>query len=271
MSIASRLLSSGPGWSVQDVICTAGPSDRPFEERHGSVCIAAVTRGTFQYRSPQGAATLVPGAIMLGEPEACFECGHEHGVGDRCLSFQFDPAYFEEIVAAVRGVRSSAFGLPRLPPSQPLLRFVATAEAAGDHAEALEEVALALAGAVLATLATGGRTAAAPSRRDERRVTDAVRRIESEPHEPVTLSALARDAAMSPYHFLRTFQAVAGMTPYQFLLAERMRAAAIRLRDSEESVSAIAFDSGFNDLSTFNHRFRRVMGMTPSAWRRARP
>src|SRR5579871_1196039 len=103
MSLASRLLSSGPGWSVQDVVCTAGPSDRSFEEQHGSVCIAAVTRGTFQYRSTQGAATLVPGAIMLGEPETCFECGHEHGVGDRCLSFQFDPAYFEEIVAAVRG------------------------------------------------------------------------------------------------------------------------------------------------------------------------
>src|SRR5215469_2963034 len=32
-----------------------------------------------------GRATLVPGALMLGNPGACFECGHDHGVGDRCL------------------------------------------------------------------------------------------------------------------------------------------------------------------------------------------
>src|SRR5271157_3579587 len=82
-----HLLASGPGWRVKDVTCSAGPHDRPFEEQHDLVCVAAVTRGTFQYRTPNGRATLVPGALMLGNPGACFECGHKHGVGDRCLSF----------------------------------------------------------------------------------------------------------------------------------------------------------------------------------------
>jgi len=82
-----HLLASGPGWRVEDVTCFAGPHDRPFEEQHDLVCVAAVTRGTFQYRTPNGRATLVPGALMLGNPGACFECCHEHGVGDRCLSF----------------------------------------------------------------------------------------------------------------------------------------------------------------------------------------
>ena len=100
-----RLLASGPGWRVEDVTCSAGPQDRPFEEQHDLVCVAAVTRGTFQYRTPNGRATLVPGALMLGNPGACFECGHEHGVGDRCLSFHFDPEFFEEIVASVPGTR----------------------------------------------------------------------------------------------------------------------------------------------------------------------
>lgn len=98
-----------------------------------------------------------------------------------------------------------------------------------------------------------------------------VRRIEAEPDEPVTLSRLAQDAAMSPYHFLRTFNAVCGATPYQFVLAQRLRLAALRLRWTKEPISAIAYEAGFNDLSTFNRRFRRVIGMTPGAWRSGRP
>src|SRR5215471_13137248 len=81
MSMSMHLLGSGPGWRAEDVICSAGPHDRPFEEQHTAVCVAAVTRGTFQSRSPDGRATLVPGALLLGNPGACFECGHEHGVG----------------------------------------------------------------------------------------------------------------------------------------------------------------------------------------------
>src|SRR5215470_14489356 len=89
MSMSMLLLASGPGWRVEDVVCSAGPHDRPFEEQHDLVCVAAVRRGTFEYRTPDGRATLVPGALMLGNPGACFECSHEHGVGDRCLSFHF--------------------------------------------------------------------------------------------------------------------------------------------------------------------------------------
>ena len=106
-----------------------------------------------------------------------------------------------------------------------------------------------------------------PSRRDERRVTDALRRIEAQAPEQLTLADLARVAAMSPYHFLRTFRAVMGMTPYQFVLRTRLHRAAVRLRRSDASISTIAFDAGFNDLSTFNRRFRRLMGASPRAYR----
>jgi len=75
MALNSRLLASGPGWSVSDVACTAGPHDRPFEERHHAACIAAVTEGTFQYRSTRGSAVLAPGAVLLGDEGSCFECG----------------------------------------------------------------------------------------------------------------------------------------------------------------------------------------------------
>ena len=267
MTIASRLLASRRGWTVRDVICTAGPRDRPFEEQHASVCIAVVRRGTFQYRTSRGSAMLAPGALLLGNAGECFECGHEHGIGDRCLSFDFAPDYFAEIVAAVPGTRA-AFTVPRVAPSAPLMPLVAAAEYA--DAMELEEIGLRLAGAVAAALADTARRASTPSRCHQRRVSEAVRRIEAEAHAPITLAALAGDAGMSPYHFLRTFRAVVGMTPHQFVLAQRLRAVAEQLCQSDESVTSIAYGAGFTDLSTFNHRFRRIMGMTPTAYRRAR-
>ena len=130
MKLASNILASGPGWRVTDVVCHAGPNDRPVEEQHDAVCIAAVTAGTFQYRTANGAAVLAPGAMVLGNKGHCFECGHEHAIGDRCLAFHFTPEYWEEIVAAVPGAKRSLFGVPHLPPSLPFVPLIAAVEAA---------------------------------------------------------------------------------------------------------------------------------------------
>jgi AraC family transcriptional regulator len=60
------------------------------------------------------------------------------------------------------------------------------------------------------------------------------------------------------------------MTPHQFVLRTRLHRAAVRLRRTDDAISAIAFDAGFNDLSTFNRRFRRLMGLAPGAYRARR-
>jgi AraC family transcriptional regulator len=268
MALSAHLLEEGPGWSVSDVLCTASRDDRPFEEQHEQVCVAAVVSGTFQYRTELGRATLVPGALMLGNAGACFECGHEHGVGDRCLSFHFESGWFGDIAASMRGVRRTDFSVPRIPPSGALVRLVAAAETATGDPLALEEIALRIAGA--ATLAKEGVSVRPASVRDEKRVSEAIRLLEGDSEKPITLASLARAVAMSPYHFLRTFRAVAGVTPYQFILGQRLRQAATRIRQTTDPIADIAFESGFGDLSTFNRRFRRVMGVTPGAWRLGR-
>jgi AraC family transcriptional regulator len=269
MGVTSHLLASGPGWRVDDVVCTAGPGDRAFEEQHEGMCIAAVLEGSFQYRTAQGSAVLAPGALLLGNHGRCFECGHEHGAGDRCLSFHFTPEFLETVVAAVPGARQVAFAAPSLPPLPALLPIIATGEAARDEGDgaALEELTLRIAGSVSAILANAKAVANAPRPRDTKRITAALRLIEAQAHEPLSLADLARQAAMSPYHFLRTFRAVVGMTPHQFILRTRLHRAAVRLRQSNDDVSAIALDAGFNDLSTFNRRFRQLMGRNPSLYR----
>jgi AraC-like DNA-binding protein len=271
MTTTSHVLAEGPGWRVEDVVCTAGPRDRPFEERHETVCIAAVLEGSFRYRTTQGSALLASGAVLLGNHNHCFECGHEHGVGDRCLSFHFAPEFLEGVLAAVPGARQLAFAIPRLPPLPSMISLIAAAEAARDAGDAarLEEHALQFAGSVSAALADTGRTPAEPSRRDQRRIATALRRIEADAHQSLSLAGLAREAAMSPYHFLRTFRAVVGLTPHQFVLHTRLHRAAVHLLRSHDDVCAIALASGFNDLSTFNRRFRSLTGMTPTAYRNA--
>ena len=272
MQMRVETMASGPGWRVHDILCSAGPRDRPFEEQHSSVCIAAVTQGSFRYRTTQGDATLAPGAVLLGNHGHCFECGHEHAAGDRCLSFLFEPGYFETILSAVPGVRSDGFPIPRLPPLMALTPIIASAEwarTAGD-ADALEEIALGIAGRVVSLLADHARSPSAPSPRDQRQIAAVLRRIEREAHLPLNLADLAQEASMSRYHFLRTFRHVVGLTPHQFVLRTRLHTAAVELRRSVRPILDIALDAGFADLSTFNRRFRATMGVTPGTYRGVR-
>ena len=270
--LSARRLAAGDGWIAEDVVCRAGPDAGSFEERHQSIAVAMVMGGTFQYRSSVGPAVLTPGAVMLGAPGVCFECGHEHGIGDRCLAFHFRPDVWEDIAGAIPGVKRATVARPQLPPLEALAALFAEAETARDEgdAPALEDIAWRIAGIVAGTLADAPRRARTPSARDIQRVTGTVRRIETEPEEEHSLARLADDAAMSPYHFLRTFRQVVGMAPHQYVLRTRLHRAALRLRRSKDEIAAIAFGAGFNDLSTFNRRFKKVMGVSPGVYRASR-
>jgi AraC-like DNA-binding protein len=259
------VVAAGPGWHVRDIVCSAGPGARPFEELHTSFCIATVLRGSFEYRTTQGSGTMAPGAILLGNHGQCFECGHEHAPGDRCLSFQFEPDCFESILSAVPGTRTAAFPVARLPPLATLTPVIAAAELA--EPGGVEDVAFDLAGRVVSLLADGGQPTV--SHRDEKRISAALRRIERDADQTLSLTELASEAAMSRYHFLRTFRDVVGLTPHQFILRTRLHNAAVALRRSTEPVLDIALEAGFADLSTFNRRFRATMGVTPSRYRRS--
>jgi transcriptional regulator GlxA family with amidase domain len=103
----------------------------------------------------------------------------------------------------------------------------------------------------------------------EARVTRVVRAIEARPDANLSLTNLARDSGLSPYHFLRTFERLTGVTPHQFVLRARLREAATRLVTEPRKVIDVALDSGFGDVSNFNRAFRAEFGVTPLEYRRA--
>ena len=105
--------------------------------------------------------------------------------------------------------------------------------------------------------------AAAPSAR----IVDVVHYVELHYAEPCRLGHLAVMAGLSRYHFLRRFRAAMGVSPHQYIIALRLRAAAERLRSTAEPITSIALDVGFNDLSNFNLLFRRSFGVAPRQWR----
>lgn len=270
-TITGRQVAAGKDWAAMDFLCTAGPEIAPFEERHNRGSITLVTGGTFRYRTEAGEALLYPGALMLGQHGACYECGHVHGRGDRCLSFQFEPELLAEIAASQAGGAKHRFKTPMLPSLDKLNPLLAAllalnAEPAPDPAWA-EELALRLAETAFHFASGADPRPIRPSALDQKRLSRALRHIETNAAETLTLDALAAEAAMSKYHFLRVFRQCLGQTPYDYLLGLRLRRAALMLATSDQAIAGIAYDAGFGDLSGFNHRFRRSFGKTPRAWR----
>jgi AraC family transcriptional regulator len=269
----TRILAQGNGWSVDDVVCTSGPQDRPFEEQHSRFSVAVVAAGSFQYRSQSrstsGYELLAPGSLLLGNSGQFFECGHHHAAGDRCIAFRFTPQYFERIAADAGFTGDTpGFQVPRLPPLRAISPLIARS-CAGllGAAVSWEELSIQLAAQSI-QVAEG--LVPSPNRAPPSavaRVTRAVRFIECHTNEGVGLASLAGEAGLSPYHFLRTFQSLTGVTPHQFVLRKRLREAALRLSEPA-GVLDIALECGFGDLSNFNHAFRAEFGISPRGYRK---
>jgi AraC family transcriptional regulator, transcriptional activator FtrA len=88
-------------------------------------------------------------------------------------------------------------------------------------------------------------------------------------HEPMTLDALAGRAFMSRRQFTRVFRAETGISPWQWLLSERLKEARRMLESTREPVEQIGFKCGFPTAASFRMHCRRATGLTPSAYRTA--
>jgi AraC family transcriptional regulator len=253
--------------SVTDYRCSAGPADEPFTELHGAFSVSYVRRGSFGYHLGGQAFELVAGSVLVGRQGDEYMCTHDHHAGgDECLSFALAPALVEAI-----GNRSDVWCARRVPPLPELMVIGELAQAAveGRSDVAVDEAGL-LFVARFVDAVSGRRRRSTPVRPcDRRRAVEAALWLDAHADQPIYLDRVARIAGVSPFHFLRLFALVLGVTPHQYLVRARLRRAARLLADGDRSITDIAYDVGFGDLSNFVRTFHRAAGTSPRGFRAA--
>jgi AraC-like DNA-binding protein len=252
--------------SVSDFRCSAGPGDKPFAELHRRHSISYVRKGSFGLHCRGKFSELVAGSVLIGHPGDEYTCTHDHVCGDECLSFFLGP----ELVEAI-GDSPAAWQIGSAPPLPELMVLGELAQAAADGSS---DIGLGEIGQVLASrfveVASGKPRKAGPDAvRDRRRAVETALWIDANSHREIDLEDAAARAGISPFHFLRLFSDVLGVTPHQYLVRSRLRHAARRLADDDSPITDIAYDVGFGDLSNFVRTFHRAAGASPLRFRQA--
>jgi AraC-like DNA-binding protein len=253
--------------SVYDYRCMAGPDSKPFVEQHHSHSVAYVRKGSFGCVKRGQSFELVAGSILVGHPGDDYVCTHEHHIcGDECLSFAFAPQLVDGL-----GGKADVWRTGCAPPLPELMVLgeLAQAAACGRSDIGLDEVGHALAYRFVEVVSGRTQKRLQATARDRRRAVETALWIDAHSHEPIELEDAAEQAGLSPFHFLRLFSSVLGVSPHQYLVRSRLRHAARRLADDTSPITDVAFDVGFGDLSNFVRTFHRAAGVAPLRFRQA--
>lgn len=100
-----------------------------------------------------------------------------------------------------------------------------------------------------------------------RRLLRARDRMDAASHKSWPVPRLASVSGVSEAHFARSFREAFGLPPHRYLLTRRLERAAALLRDTDLSITEIAFATGWNSMGTFGRTFCDVTGESPSALR----
>jgi AraC-like DNA-binding protein len=203
------------------------------------------------------------------------------GIGDDCLVFQWAKPALANLLAETAGTEELSSGcIDRhclLSPATVVERELLQAHLKRDAADALaiEEISVSLLSASIraAHKHSGRKDHAKHSLTKARRQmqAEAVKELISlHPARAWTLSALAREAAASPYHLARVFREEVGVPIHQYLIRTRIGHALAAMRSESSDLTGIALEAGFAHHSHFTSSFRELFGITPSEFRHKR-
>jgi transcriptional regulator GlxA family with amidase domain len=100
-----------------------------------------------------------------------------------------------------------------------------------------------------------------------RRLLRAKDRMDAASHEEWPIRRLARVSGVSEAHFARSFKEAYGLPPHRYLLTRRIERAKALLRDTDQPITGIAFQTGWGSLGTFGRTFRDITGESPGEFR----
>lgn len=254
-----------------------------------TLSLKSVVRGAARYQTPQGEYLLTPGSFLILNDGQRYSLQFEgHGqVWTETLCPFFQPGLLEQAAAAGdlddidQGAPALDFSERLYPKTGAVGRALAELHSGlrGPQASGpwLEDRMYGLA-QLLAGLRMQVRREAEsfPGLRPATRL-EMYRRLHrgrdflvSCYDRPLTVSAAARVAGMSPFHFQRMFKLAFGRTPMQFLQQTRLETARRLLAHTGDDVTAICGAVGFESLGSFSWLFRRRFGFSPRAYRENR-
>jgi AraC-like DNA-binding protein len=269
---------------ITDVSCSEPASPCGLEENASANHLLFTRSGVFlKHSGASGREQTVaePMQVLLfneGEP---YRISHPARGGDRCTTVAFPPRVIREVWRSydpAAGRRASAgdvapFTLSRAPLTrETLLRLQVLRRGVRDgtlDSLAAEERSLTLLSEVIrAALHAHGRLprrSRAGTARQHRDLVERARELmASAPGASWSLAALGRRVHSSPFHLMRVFGDVAGLSVHQYLLHLRLATALDRIDGGERDLSALSLALGFSSHSHFSSAFRRVLGIRPS-------
>lgn len=248
----------------------------------GPLSIKSVVRGAAAWQTDEGRFEIGPGSCLVlnaGQPYSITVESREV-VETLCLFFA--RGFVEDVARVTGGTDATLLDAPfeepavefaeRLRPDElTLLPLLGDLHRTGD-----EQLMTRLAEALVRRDANSRRQSARlgavkSSTRAElwRRIQRGRNVIEGSLSQPLELQEVAREAALSPYHFHREFKRLFGETPHAYATRRRIERAAALLRSSDMPVTHVSLACGYESLGSFSSLFRKFMGSSPAQFRRA--
>lgn len=282
--------SCPPGWTSS--ILNASARDVEYDEHPGPLSIKCVLRGEEMHEVPGGGryAVTPDRYLLLNQGQRYGSWIHSrHAV--EIMTVFFRPGLLEEVVGTLASGEAARLDEPEGPWQSahffeglyphdetvtPILTALhaAIASATADELSLEEQLRHLIERLVCRHLTLGdwirGLPAARPATRRElyRRLARARDFLDSSLGEAVDLHSAARIACLSPHYFLRSFKAVFGLTPHQYLTRARIERAKDLLVASDLSVTEVCSAVGFESLGSFSSLFRRSVGCSPAQFRK---
>jgi len=229
--------------------------DTNVEHEYPSHSLVFTDSGAWEYHGAQPQETVDNGIIVAGEGRAQYVCSHPRGFSAKCFIVAIANDVFDE------DKRVFCKSTLRLTPEMLFHRRVIMRSI--EEPERLESIAFSLYDFVARI---GSRSSKIPS--NDIRMAYAKRVIEDVSSEHVSVSDIAKLLQLSRFSFSRRFLTHSGMTPHAYMTSVRIARAKHQLQKSSRTINEIAAASGFSSFAHFSSAFHRIVGTTPSDYRR---
>lgn len=276
----TRRLHASACVTITDHVCDGRDHGGRAEEAACEHAIAFVRRGAF-WKHVRGETVLADAnQVTFFQRDEGYRVSHPAG-GDACTTFGLRPDVLRELLAVHDPAAGEDDDRPFRVTSAPcsskghLLHHQLYQRLACGPCEdlAVEEIALALCGAVLAaSVRTRHRQmpARASTLRAHRETVEAAKvTLRRGIGRKIALDEVAQSVHCSPYHLARVFQREAGVPMHRYLNRLRLHESLARMQDGERDLTHLALSLGFVDHSHFTNAFRREFGQAPSHCRGA--